>query len=316
MIYVNNGLVPKVDILSQRAVDELRKIKKVGNLQKIRKVIGDNKLKKLIAVVYPKYDVMSLEKILGIPNSTLSYWFAKLGIKTSRRNVNNKSFPANLDGLVVFSKNGKATKYSAIKIDKDVSYLIGFVLGDGSTQKFMVEAFNKDFGMRNKLIETMQKYGPVTEDFRDNGLWRIRLSSVKISDLIKRNKKPRKETIEFILRDDELTKQFIAGLWDAEGSVLKQGNYKHVYLYNSDKYLIDLVGEFLKSKEIKYSILALKNRRKSYFCKGHLVVPKKTIYRLGVPKSHVKKWAEEIGLHLLHSKKGRIVEEILQKGGE
>ena len=312
--YLNKELIPMVDISSRKFIEEISSIRKKGNFQTVKKEIGKTKLIKLINKFYPKYEIKTIENIFNVPNSSLSHWFKDLGINTVRRHIKNSSVAANFNQSEVFVNNKSTTKLSAVKITPELAYLIGFTLGDGSIQKYSVEVFNQDKGMYDYLRKTMKKLGPVTLDQREDGLWRIRLSSVKISDLIKREKKVRKETAEFILKDNSLAQQFIAGLWDAEGSVLKQKNYYHVYLYNSNKYLIDLVGDYLKSKSIEFSVLKLKEKRKSFIIRGRTVTPKKQMYRLGISKSALASWTDEIGLYLLHSKKKQIVNDILKDG--
>jgi len=304
-------LFPNVDASSNKLIEEITKIRENGNFQTVKNKIGKDKLVTLINKFYPKYDIKTLEKFFKVPDSTLGHWFNDLGIRTTRRHIINESVAANFEHSDVFTKDKKAIKLSAVKITPDLAYLIGFTLGDGAVQKYMVEVFNQDRGMYDYLLNSMKKLGPVTLDQREDGLWRIRLSSRIISDLIKRNKLMRQETVDFILSDSNLAKYFLAALWDAEGSVLKQGKYTHIYFYNSNKELIDLIVGYLNTKDIKSSILKLNERRKDYFINGHLVKPIKQMYRIGIPKSDVGKWANEIGLYLLHSKKKKVVNEII-----
>ena len=146
----------------------------------------------------------------------------------------------------------------------ELSYLIGFTLGDGAVQKYMVECFNKDEGMKQYIYNAMKVYGAITEDKTTSGIWRLRLSSVLIANLIKEDKKMRNDTIEYILSKEELAQKFIAAFWDAEGTFAKQKRkyapYYNVYLYNSNKELIDKIREYLKSKGIDSSILTIDNR--------------------------------------------------------
>jgi len=310
--YLDRDLIPMIDISSKKLIEEISNVRKKGNFQTVKNTIGKEKLVNLINKFYPKYDIKTLEKIFKVPNSTLSFWFKNLGIETVRRHINNISVAANFNHSGIFTSNNCASKLSAVKITPALAYLIGFTLGDGSVQKYQIEVFNQDKGMYDYLVKIMEKLGPVTLDQREDGLWRIRLSSRKISDLIKRNKIMRKETINFILNNDNLAKHFLAALWDAEGSVLKQKNYFHVYFYNSNKDLIDMVSNYLDKKDIGHSVLKLNEKRKEYFVKGRLVRPKKQICRIGIPKSDLKKWVDEIGLYLLHSKKKKIVSEIIE----
>ncbi|VVC00534.1 LAGLIDADG-like domain protein [uncultured archaeon] len=293
-------------------INEIRQNK--GNLQTVRKTIGDKRLISLINKVYPKNDVKMIEKILKVPDSSLGYWFKQLGIETSRRHLSNSTVPANFDGSIIIRPNKDAANISAMNITEGLAYLIGFCIGDGTTEKFSIEVYNKDLGMKDYLKNVMKLYGKVKERIRPDGLWKLRLSSVKISDLIKRNKTIREETLEYILADNDLAARFLAGLWDAEGSVLRQGKYFHVYLYNSDKQLIDKVLEYLKGIGMETSILKMPKRNKPYEYNGRFIVAIKTIYRIGIPKRHFKQWAENIGIHLKHSKKCAMVRDILTEG--
>ena len=281
-----------------------------GNFRTIKNRIGAEKLKHFFTKHYPRKDIKYLEMITGVPDSSLLYWFKDLGINSTRWHFVQQPIPANFDGSFVanFAKN--AIDYAAVNIDSNLAYLIGFCLGDGSVEKYSLEVFNKNEGMKNALKSTMQRYGKVRESIRENGLWRLRLSSSAIARLVKVNKTINEETLDFIFSDAKLIPSFLAGFWDAEGSVLKQRSYFHVYLYNSNKDLLDKISKYLEGNSIKNSIIKVKMRAKTYYYNGRPIVAKKQIYRLGVPKSHIKNWKELIGLHLKHSKKSAVVLEI------
>ncbi len=305
----------QLDSEDLRLVNRIKKLRHSGNFQTIRKEIGDEKLTDLIRKLYPQNDFKSLEVILGVPDSSLGHWFVQLGIQRTRRRVSNFVFPASFDRQTVIAGGKMAKNISAIKLDENLAYLVGFCLGDGAVQKFMVEVFNKDKGMKEFLKATMKRYGKVQDVTRKDGLWKLRLSSVKIASLIKQNKKMVQETIEYIISDTALAQSFLAGLWDAEGSVLKQRNYFHVYLYNSNKELLDVISDYLNRYGIKNSTINVKQRTEPYNYKGRLIISRKPVYRLGVPKSYVKKWAELIGLNLKHSKKSAVVYDIINGDG-
>ncbi|MFH1587278.1 MAG: LAGLIDADG family homing endonuclease [Candidatus Diapherotrites archaeon] len=313
---VNYRLDAIVQGISQDDVNTINKInliRKESNFQKVRKSIGDKKLIKLINNLYPQNDIKALEKIFNVPDSSLSYWFKQLGVKSRRRHINNLAIPANFSGSSIFMSREGSTNISAIPIDKDLSYLVGFCLGDGAVQKYCVEVFNKDEGMKEYLKGIMEKYGKIKETVRQDGLWKIKLSSVKIADLIKRNKIEREDTIMHILSEDLLAQNFLAGFWDAEGSVLKQKKYFHVYLYNSNKRLLDNISNYLNECGIKNSMLKMKKRSGAYYLNNRIIRAKKTVYRLGIPKKYLRKWVETIGLYLKHSKKSVVVKKILEE---
>lgn len=308
--YNSFGFSESLTADEQETIKQINEILETHDLREVKKIVGVEKLVGLLKRLYPKNDIKTIERIMNVPDSTLGYWFKNLGLPFVRRHVSTLVFPSNFDGSIVVAHGNAAKNLAAIKIDGNLSYLVGFCIGDGAIQKFMVEAFNKDKGMKEYLKATMQRYGSVQEVVREDGLWKLRLSSVKIAALIKRNGKIVEDVLEYILSDNDLAPKFLAGLWDAEGSVLKQGDYTHVYLYNSNKELLERISEYLESKEIKNSIIKVKKREQPYYLRGRPVIARKQIYRLGVPKSHLVKWRGLIGLHLKHSKKSVVVCEI------
>jgi len=285
------------------------------SFQTIRKKVGEDRLREFFNTIYPKFTLPEIETITGIPDSTLSCWFSELELPLCRAHISNYSIPGDLDSEIVIKKGSTTKKIQTVKITPELAYLIGFALGDGSVQKYMVEVFNKDRKLREPLFEILKQYGPITEDEREDGLWRLRLSSGKIANLIRDNKEIRKDTIDYIFNDDLLAKKFIAGFWDAEGSVwFGRYNYWHIYLFNSDEYLLNKIKEFLKSKSIDFSIF------KKYLVErklkdGRIINSKKIVQRISIPKSSCQKWTEEIGIHMNHSKKSDNVKQILKYYG-
>lgn len=303
-------------IINAELLTEIKQIKNDnGNFQTIKKKIGEERLKEFILSIYPKFSITEIETITGIPDSTLMHWFKRLNIPSIRNHIKNIAIPGEIDSNLVISKGAICYKVSTIKITPELAYVIGFVLGDGSVQNWMVEVFNKEQNLRKILFEYLSPYGSITEDRRDNGLWRLRLSNGKIASLIKFKKRVRKDTIEYIFSNDELTRKFLAAFWDAEGTVRRQGNYFHIYLYNTDKYLMDTIGGFLTRKDIKFSVHSRKTRDKETILDGHIIKSKKILFRISIPKSSVGKWINEIGIYLNHSKKREIVNEMLNVYG-
>ncbi|HLC56254.1 MAG TPA: hypothetical protein VJJ23_03400 [Candidatus Nanoarchaeia archaeon] len=283
----------------------------------IKKKVGENKLKEFINTIYPKFDITEIEIITGIPDSTLEHWFKLLNIKPVRNHIFSKAFPGNEDSTIILTKDDITYKSVTVKITPELAYVIGFTLGDGSSQQYMIEVFNKNRKLREVLFEYLKPYGTITEEERENGLWRLRLSNGRIANLIRDNKEIRYDTIDYIFNNEELAKQFIAAFWDAEGSVLKSKDYNtfNLYLYNSNSFLLDRICNFLKSKNIKFSILNLKSRSTDYYLQGRKINPKKKIQRINVHMSSLMDWVNLIGIHLKHSKKQETVNKILDLYG-
>jgi intein-encoded DNA endonuclease-like protein len=296
-------------------IEQIKEIRKTGNFQTVRKTIGTTRLKEFLNAIYPKFSLQEIETLTGIPDSSLVHWFSQLSIPLSRKHIANVTIPANFDGQIILRDKSGSKRVSAIKITTELAYLIGFSLGDGSIQKFMVEVFNKDTNLKKQLLKILKPYGAITFDERANGLWRLRLSSVKIADLIKQNKVIREDTLDYIFADNELARHFIAAFWDAEGTVRKQGNYFHIYLYNTNFSILARICEFLQCHKIQFSIHERKARDEAGIIRGRVVHSRKMIRRVSVPKSSCLSWAKLIGTKMQHSKKGKTVEEILKTHG-
>jgi len=297
------------DLLNQ--IKEIKNDK--GNFQTLKKIIGEERLKEFINSIYPKFAITEIETITGIPHSTLEYWFNKLKIPFIRNHIRTKSFPSNLDSEIVVTKDAITYRSTTIKITPELAYIIGFTLGDGSVQQYMVEVFNKDRNLRKIIWNYLKPYGTITREERKDGLWRLRLSSRRIANLIKNENQIREDTINYIFNNNILARNFIAAFWDAEGSVnLGKHNYYHIYLYNSNSYLLGKIYNFLKSKNIKFSISNLKSRTNLYLLNGMVVTPKKMVQRISIPKSSCLVWVNEIGKYMNHTKKKQVINEIIK----
>lgn len=298
---------------SMPCIQEIQEIREHGNFQTIKKKLGEAKLKNILMSLYPEYTLLQIEKMTGIPDSTLGRWFELLEIPLERWHIEAVSEAGSKDSESII-KHGKTIKRKYIvEITPDLAYLIGFCLGDGSTQKYTVEVFNKDSGLRQHLYSILKNYGPVGEKgVRTNGLWVLRLNSIRITNLIKTGKNINKKTINYIFKNDMLARNFISGFWDAEGRVaVAKVKYFDIYLYNTNKYLIDKVGRFLKRKKIAYSIFLRDDKERKYELKGRPVISRKVLYRISVHKKSYLTWAEEIGVFMMQSKKKQTVSEII-----
>lgn len=302
--------------MNKLVIDQIKDLRNNNqNFQTIKKKIGEERLREFIHSIYPKFSITEIEAITGIPDSTLGYWFEQLQIPFIRNHVTIYSIPSDKDEELVVKRGAITQRVINVRITPELAYVIGFTLGDGSVQKYSVEVFNKNRNLKEILFDYLEPYGSITEEERKNGLWRLRLSNGRIANLIKDKEGIRKDTIDYIFNKDELARKFIAAFWDAEGTTRKQGNYYHLYLYNSNGYLINKICKFLKFREIEYSIHSRKTRDKNGFINGREVKSQKILHRICIPKSHFLCWVSEIGLNLNHSKKREIVNEILKLYG-
>ncbi|MFH1209316.1 MAG: LAGLIDADG family homing endonuclease [archaeon] len=296
------------NISNDNLISRIRDIRKSGNFRHVINDVGKERLKEFINSIYPKFSITEIEKITGIPDSTLEYWFKQLDIPFIRNHIDNFSIAGEINSEIIIKKGNKTKKVSSIKITPELAYLIGFTLGDGTVQKYMVEVFNKDKRLKEVLFNIIKQYGSIIEEERKNGLWRLRLSSVKLANLIKIDKKIRKDTIDYIFRKDELANRFIAAFWDAEGTVIKRKNttkYFDIILSNSNEYILLKIVSYLKLKKISLSVRQNIDLRKNSIIKG-----KKKIFVVRIFKDSFQKWINLIGLNMYHSKKREIVKDI------
>jgi len=295
-------------------IDNIKKIREHGNFQTLKNEIGEVELKNLLLTLYTKHTIKEIEDMIKVPDSTLARWFSRFEINTEERwHIEAFSTAGDENNEELVRNGNKIKKHFTVKITPDLAYLIGFSLGDGSLQKYTVEVFNKDVDLYHHLHQLLSLFGKIEEKkLRSNGLWVLRLNSVKISNLVKKNKQIDKSTIDYIFRRKELAKKFIAAFWDAEGSVRRQNsNYYNIYLYNTNEYLMNKVMRFLNSSGIKYSILSRNGFGRNYTLNGRPIITRKILYRISIPKSSSLVWAEEIGIFMMHSKKKKVVREIL-----
>ncbi|VVB60938.1 LAGLIDADG-like domain protein [uncultured archaeon] len=305
----------KIIDFDHELLSQINEIRKNGNFQTVKKTIGEEKIRQFINSMYPNFSITEIEAMTGIPDSTLEHWFKLLKISPIRNHIATVSIPSNTDAQTIITQGLTTKKVSSIKITPKLAYVIGFTLGDGSVQKYMVEVFNKDKALRRVLFDYLTPYGSITQDERPNGLWRLRLSNGKIANLIRDEKGIRQDTLDFIFKDETLARNFIAAFWDAEGAILKKKdrkNYCDRYLYNSNKYLIDKICKFLEKKEIKYPRHIRSEKERVYYLNGRQVKSNKPLHRISIPSHSRLKWINEIGLHMRHSKKRETITKLLE----
>lgn len=305
----------KMTGINYELINQINETRKGHNFREVKIKIGEDRPRQLINTLYPRFPITEIESIMGISDSTLERWFEQLKIPFIRNHISSISIPGDANSQKVIMQGTAPKKLFTIKITPELAYAIGFTLGDGSVQKWAVEVFNKDESLRKVLLDYLEPYGSITQEERQNGLWRLRLSNGKIANLIKNEKGIRQDTLDYIFNNEELTRRFIAAFWDAEGSVLRQikGNsrYYHIYLYNSNKYLIGKICSFLNSKNIKFSIHERMIRNKPNIFQGHVIKSTKGLARINIHKISWATWLDTIGLLMHHSKKRRMVGEIM-----
>ncbi len=147
-------------------IQVISKAREYGNFQTIKKTAGETKLKDSLLSLYPKYTIKEIESITGIADSTLSRRFEYFDIPSGMRwhiKVLSKAGNKTSESLI---RNGNAfTKRITVLITPDLAYLIGFALGDGTIQPYMVEVFNQNEGFKQYLLYTEFQYQNTPHQF-------------------------------------------------------------------------------------------------------------------------------------------------------
>ncbi|MFB0499823.1 MAG: LAGLIDADG family homing endonuclease [Candidatus Hadarchaeaceae archaeon] len=272
---------------------------------------------------------MSIEEIvleLGKDYRTVNRWIRKLGIKP-RPNIK----PLHLSKLVPYKWmeetkldviNGKPVRLTSIYPTSDLSYLVGFAIGDGWIGNMMIELCNTEFGLLNPLLFLMNciraryggKIGLQYREFKTGKnvarkkaySFRIWLSNSNLARLIKQENQLRYETLDFLMS----TKpgHFLAGLWDADGCVsyfIRERLCVEVKLTQSEDNLelLRRIAKSLNKFGISTTCRLSDKKHDLHEFYGQFCPLNKNVYTLHILKESVQDWVEIVGKKMLHPKK-------------
>jgi len=272
---------------------------------------------------------LSMERIareLGKDYRTVNRWIRVLGIKP-RPNTN----PFHLSKLVPYKWmeetkldviNGKSVRLTSIYPTNDLSYLIGFAIGDGWIGNMTIELCNTEFGLLNPLLFLMNRIrarygGKVGLQYREFKTgknvarkeaysFRIWLSNSNLARLIKQENQLKYETLDFLM--SAKPRHFLAGLWDADGCVsyfIRERLCVEVKLTQSEDNL-ELLRRIAKSLNrfgISTTCRLSDKKHDLHEFYGQFCPLNKNVYTLHVLKESVQDWVEIVGQKMLHPKK-------------
>jgi hypothetical protein len=144
-------------------VHKMAVIKQAKTFDEVVNALTFDGLKEVIHALY-NVQGMSMERIaheLGKDYRTINRWIRVLGIKP-RPNIN----PFHLSKLVPYRwmeetklsvVNGKPVRLTSIYPTSDLSYLVGFAIGDGWIGSMMIELCNTEFGLLNPLLSIINR---------------------------------------------------------------------------------------------------------------------------------------------------------------
>lgn len=235
-----------------------------------------------------------------------------------------------MEGTKLDMINEMPVRLTSIYPTDDLSYLIGFAIGDGWIGSMMIELCNTEFGLLNPLLSLMNriksryggKIGLQYREFKtgrnvareEAHSFRIWLSNSNLARLIKQENQLRYDTLDFLL--SAKPGHFLAGLWDADGCVsyfVRERLCVEVKLTQGEDNLELLRGIADTLNRFGISTTCRLSDRKHELHKfyGRFCRLNKNIYTLHVLKESVWDWIKIVGQKIMHPKK---LENIKQLG--
>jgi len=263
---------------------------------------------------------------------TINRWIRILGIKT-RPNI----APFHMSKLVpqpwmeetkLDVANGKPVRITLIHPTDELSYFIGFAIGDGWVGSRGIELCNTEFGLLDHLLPITNsigaKYsGKIGLQYRDECgrdvarkeaySFRIWLSNSNIARLIKQKNQLRYDTLDFLL--SAKAGHFMAGLWDADGCISYNTGERlcievHVCQGESNFKLLERIADTLSRFGIKTSCQLSGEKHTSHNFHGKSYRLNENVYRLHVFKASVENWIKVVGKFMKHPKKVEKINQI------
>jgi len=276
--YILKRKLPK-----QYKIDTRKLMAKIGLIKldkRGRRIYTEEERIKAVKLAEKHGNIKIAAKILGIPESTLRKW------------IRNKD---------------KILKKWDIKPTKELAYVIGAILSDGSVYRtkdyhYRIELYVKDLEYAlefwkaiSKVLNKRYKKPFKTKD----GRWRAEYSSKKLYTFLKSKKLDKlKPYIEY---NKNTVRYFLRALYDGDGS--NYMNYK-ITLRITNKKLIDYV------KELLYRYFNIESRIRIGGVEGEAltiesrsVVRKRKLWELVITK-HAKMFLKEIGFTITEKRLG------------
>ena len=316
---------------------EISIFKEAKDIYEIVARIGDERTEEVLQTLYWKPNMLSLRKmgrLLRKRPETVRRWLKKYKIK-----IRPKKKPKHLGKLVKNSREERPPKLEFINMEwvelhpmypeRNLSYLLGFTVGDGFVTRRRIEMRNTEFGLLDPTLEMVnafcKKYGSSNRVYyldeakkevstrAEAYMWSIRLYNKAIVSLITRKGEAlRRDTIGFLLQRPFIG-DFLAGLWDADGTVTTQNRRIRIYLDQSEprKWLLEKIRQALKEYGIETSKPCISSRKgRVTYLLGRPVMTKEDSYRIIVHLKGAPKWIELVGEKMFHPKKRARIEEI------
>lgn len=297
--------------------------------------LGEDRVKQTIHELYVVRG-KSMEEIgkeLAKDYRVVNKWIRKFGIERRPGQAPTHvsrlvlETPPQRSRLVV--KDGQPVKITSIRLTDELAYLIGFVIGDGYVGPNNIELCNTEFGLIDPLATVLKKVsvengGKVGLQYREfrtgRGMgcegaysYRFWYNNSDIARLIKVERKLRDDSIDLLLADK--LGHFLAGFWDAEGSVWYSVAERLLVEVKATQNEINLemikkIIRRLDSLGIRTSCQLTHKKNDLGFFYGNPCMTRENVYSLHVFKESVPDWISLVGRNMLHPKKKRKISEL------
>lgn len=284
----------------------------------IVRMLGYAKFKQSLGALsmYRRLSNETLASIVGVSATTICRWIMWLDAvpkdvleaEKRKRIVGRLELAARPNGYE--KVNGYLHYVSRFIADPSLSWLVGFVAGDGSVTRRHVFVYNSYKHLVDQAARIMSEYGTVGRATR-RGRFEAWLSSRALASALTDPGCHGK-----LLSSPRLATSFIGGLFDAEGWISFVGRSPSVNIAMTNKRLLLQIRKTLRAHlEIESRIrLRIRAGRVSSI-RGKPIQTRKDFWELRIfssPFSNVARWARLIGNHLEHPVKKSRAAKILE----
>ncbi|MEM2507027.1 MAG: LAGLIDADG family homing endonuclease [Nitrososphaeria archaeon] len=322
--YIYAGLIEEIETGSINVPQTLR----LYPIPTVEKLLGEEYLRELFRTLYED-ELLSIREIAELTRKspwTIRQTLHKYGIAirpAKRPMILGKLVDDRAkEGVKTESINGERVTVHYIYPFPEMAYIIGFAIGDGSFTNFSVFLWNTEFGFFNEILERATKvanylgessgYAYYTKTmmkipFIEHAYaWRIKISSSALARAILTPEgKIREQAINLLLKPP-FKYDFLAGLWDADGTSRKEDTKITLIQTERNKHLIYKIIQALNSQGIATSPHPyIYTMRKSTRIYNRPITAPAIGYELRIYYEGVQKWKEKIGRRMLHPKKWR-----------
>ncbi len=222
-------------------------------------------IKSLVEIMNKKgISTSQLEKMIGIKWHSINWWYTQ-GFSLSRlQKLNEIYIRAFRKGLPLdtmrFGCKASPANIKIPPINKDVSYLLGYLYGDGtlysSKKNSRIEFYDCSKEMLIKISNIIFnefdfKDFKLIKDKRSN-CYILRINSLVLGLLfneilgVPKGKKKGKLKILRLIKDSRYIKEFISGFFDAEGHIYYTPKYGYrITLTQNDKFFLEEIHQIL-----------------------------------------------------------------------